>query len=83
MIHDRCPILVLYVIQPKSQNVANVPEVLFALGVGFPAASPEVSETNIQTAEFVVNAIGATNGFNSFGNFDDEDDYDDEDGDDD
>ena len=88
MIHDRRPILVLYVIQPisKSQNAANVPKVLFALGVGFPAASPNDSETNIQTAEFVINAIGAVNGDGSsiaINQTFDEDEGDFEDGDDD
>ena len=76
MIHERKPLLVLYVIRPK--NPAPV-EILFALGVGFPAASPAANETNIKTADFVINAIG---NFDDIAAFELDDDFD-EDGDDD
>ena len=76
MIHERKPLLVLYVIRPK--NPAPV-EILFALGVGFPAASPAAGETNIKTADFVINAIG---NFDDINAFELDDDFD-EDGDDD
>lgn len=73
MIHGRNPLLVLYVIRPTKEDFA--PKILFALGVGFPAASAD--KTAVMTADFVVNAVGD---FDSFEYLDD--DFDEE-GDDD
>ena len=42
MIYGRNPLLVLYVIEPGKGKIQDVPEVLFAIGVGFPAQSPNV-----------------------------------------
>lgn len=73
MIHGRNPLLVLYVIRPTKEDFA--PKILFALGVGFPAASAD--KTAVMTADFVINAVGD---FDSFEYLDD--DFDEE-GDDD
>ena len=73
MIYGRNPLLVLYIIEPKNK-IANVPDVLFAIGVGFPARSPNVKESNIETADYVANVV-ASEKFN-FQDFDDNDDED-------
>ena len=73
MIYGRNPILVLYVIEPKIK-ITNVPDVLFAIGVGFPARSPNAKESNIETANYVANVV-ASEKFN-FQDFDDNDDED-------
>ncbi len=64
LIHGRRPLLVLYAVQPKidAPHASNVPKVLFALGLGFPAANPVVSESQIKTADFVINAVGNEEG---------------------
>ena len=59
LIHGRRPLLVIFVIRPKIEDKSKVPEILFALGVGFPALDPSISESQIKTAEFVINAIGS------------------------
>jgi len=58
LIHGRRPLLVLFVIRPKIEKANQIPEVLFALGVGFPALAPSISESNVKTADFVINAVG-------------------------
>lgn len=58
MIYGRNPLLVIYVIRPKSSEL----EVFFALGVGFPVLDPSISESQIKTAEFVINAVGNKEG---------------------
>lgn len=60
MVYGRRPLLILYVVRPKREGIAGLPEILFTLGVGFPATSPNAHNTNIKTANFVLNAIGAT-----------------------
>ena len=64
LIHGRRPLLVLYAVQPKidAPHASNVLKVLFALGLGFPAANPAVSESQIKTADFVINAVGNEEG---------------------
>ncbi|MBR1807623.1 MAG: Z1 domain-containing protein [Selenomonadaceae bacterium] len=65
LIHGRRPLLVVFAIRPKIENAANVtdvPKILFALGVGFPALDPTISESQIKTAEFVINAVGSEDG---------------------
>lgn len=58
MIHGRRPLFVIYAVRPKTDAV-NIPEILFALGVGFPALDAAIGESQIKTADFVFNAIGA------------------------
>ena len=63
MIHGRRPLFVVYVVRPKVEktvNPAGVPKILFAPGVGFPAFDESISETQIKTADFVLNAIGSS-----------------------
>ena len=58
LIHSRRPLLVLFIIRPKIDKSVNFPEVLFALGVGFPALASSISESKVKTADFVINAVG-------------------------
>lgn len=58
LIYGRRPLLVIFAIRPKIDDAKNIPELLFALGVGFPALDPKISESKIATATFVVNQIG-------------------------
>ena len=60
LIHGRRPLLAIFIIRPKVEDPSKLPEVLFALGVGFPALDPSVSESQIKTADFVINAVGNT-----------------------
>ena len=62
LIHGRRPLLVLYAVRPKVEVDTRVPEILFALGLGFPAANPAVNESQIKTADFVINAVGNEEG---------------------
>lgn len=73
MIYGRNPLLVLYVIEPKNKT-ADVPDILFALGVGFPARSKYSRNSKIETADYVAN-ITAVEKF-KFNDFDDDDDED-------
>ena len=79
MIYGRKPLLVLYVIRPIDRKTgkvpAGVPDVLFALGVGFPARSPRISCSKIETADYYANVV-AIDKFNSDDFYDDEDDED-------
>lgn len=59
LIHGRRPLLVLYVVRPKVEGNKSVPEILFALGLGFPAVDSSVDESQIKTADFVINAVGS------------------------
>ena len=43
LIYGRRPLLFLFIIRPKVEGSAKVPEILFALGLGFPALAPSVS----------------------------------------
>lgn len=56
LIKERAPLLMLHIIQvdfEKSQSVqSNIPEYLFALGVGFPESE---TGAGVQTANYVVN----------------------------
>lgn len=67
MIYGRKPLLILYVIRPTDKKTGNVPtgvpEILFALGVGFPARSPNVSNSQIKTADYYAN-VAAMEKFN-------------------
>lgn len=56
MIHGRNPLLVLYVIEPKDQP-ADVPNILFALGVGFPARSDDSKNSRVETADYIANIV--------------------------
>ncbi len=60
LIPERKPLLILYAVQPKIEiSTANhIPKVLFAVGIGFPALDPKISESQIKTADFVINAVG-------------------------
>lgn len=58
LIHGRRPLLVIFAIRPKTKLSGNIPEILFALGVGFPALDPTISESQVKTARFIVNAVG-------------------------
>lgn len=63
LIHERNPLLILYAVQPKFESPsARVPKVLFGLGLGFPAVNPSVNESQIKTADFVINAVGNEEG---------------------
>ena len=59
LIYGRRPLLVLFIIRPKIEDASQVPEVLFALGVGFPALDPSIAESEVKTADFVINAVGS------------------------
>lgn len=59
LIYGRRPLLVLFIIRPKIEDKSQVPEVLFALGVGFPALDPSIAESEVKTADFVINAVGS------------------------
>lgn len=59
LIHGRRPLLVLYVVRPNVENAEQMPGILFALGLGFPAVDSAVNESQIKTAAFVINAIGS------------------------
>ena len=50
--------LVIFAISPKIDDAKEIPKLLFAPGVGFPAFDPNISESQIETATFVVNQIG-------------------------
>ena len=56
--------LILYAVQPKFEapSANRVPKVLFGLGLGFPAVNPSVNESQIKTADFVINAVGNEEG---------------------
>ena len=58
LIYGRRPLLVLFIIRPKVEGENKLPEVLIALGVGFPALNPSIAESKVKTAEFVINAVG-------------------------
>lgn len=65
LIYGRRPLFVVFAIRPKvdkTAKVTDVPEILFALGIGFPALDPTISESQIKTAEFVINAVGSEDG---------------------
>ena len=71
MVYGRNPLLVLYVIEPKDKS-ANIPDVLFALGVGFPARSKDSNVSRVETADYLAN-VTASADFN-FSIFDDDED---------
>ena len=73
MIYGRKPLLVLYVIEPGKGKIKSVPDVLFAIGVGFPAQSPNIKNTNIVTADYVANVV-ASNEYNFSDWYDDDED---------
>ncbi len=64
LIPERNPLLILYAVQPKIEapSVSTLPKVLFAVGIGFPAVNPAVDESQIKTADFVINAVGSEEG---------------------
>ena len=61
LIPERKPLLILYAVQPKIETSAanHIPKILFAVGIGFPALDPKISESRIKTADFVINAVGS------------------------
>lgn len=70
LIPDRAPILMLHVIQADYSKAENkdLPEFLFALGVGFPETS-----SSTETANYKVNLIELRNWVDVYDNYDDED----------
>ncbi len=70
LIPDRTPILMLHVIQADYSKAENkdLPEFLFALGVGFPETS-----SSTETANYKVNLIELRNWVDVYDNYDDED----------
>lgn len=70
LIPDRDPILMLHIIQADYSKAENkdLPEFLFALGVGFPKTT-EITET----ANYKVNLIELKNWVDVYDNYDDED----------
>lgn len=70
LISNRAPILMLHIIQgdySKSEN-KELPEFLFALGVGFPKTSGST-----ETANYKVNLIELRNWVDVYDNYDEED----------
>ena len=59
MICGRPPILVLYAVHPKTAAQSGVPEIIFALGAGFPAASDDGNGAGVKTAEYYLNPVSA------------------------
>lgn len=70
LISDRAPILMLHVIQADYSKAENkdLPEFLFALGVGFPKTS-----SSTETANYKVNLIELRNWVDVYDNYDEED----------
>ena len=58
MIYGRKPLLILYVIEPKNKT-ADMPDFLFALGVGFPARYKNVKNSGLKTADYVANVVAS------------------------
>ena len=69
----RCKAKGVNVIEPGKGKIQGVPDVLFAIGVGFPAQSPNVKNTNIVTADYVANVV-AQNEYDFTDWYDDDED---------